>query len=43
MKHIGAVAVSTEDVALCYRSICLEAAELPGPHAHPEISLHNFT
>src|SRR5580692_1266001 len=43
MKHIGIVAVSTEGAALCYRTICLEGAALLGPHAHPEISLHNFS
>jgi aspartate racemase len=42
MKHIGIVAVSTEGAALCYRTICLEGAAILGPHAHPEISLHNF-
>jgi aspartate racemase len=42
MKHIGIVAVSTEGAALCYRTIGLEGAALLGPHAHPEISLHNF-
>ena len=42
MKHIGIVAVSTEGAALCYRTICLEGAALLGPHAHPEVSLHNF-
>jgi len=42
MKHIGIVAVSAEGAALCYRTICLEAAALLGPHAHPEISMHNF-
>ena len=42
MKHIGIVAVSTEGAALCYRTICLEGAELLGAHAHPEISIHNF-
>jgi aspartate racemase len=43
MKHIGIVAVSTEGAALCYRTICLEGVALLGPHAHPEISLHNFS
>ena len=43
MKHIGIVAVSTEGAALCYRTICLEGTALLGPHAHPEISLHNFS
>ena len=41
MKHIGIVAVSAEGAALCYRTICLEGAALMGPHAHPEVSLHN--
>jgi aspartate racemase len=43
MKHIGIVAVSTEGAALCYRTICLEGEVLLGKHAHPEISLHNFS
>lgn len=43
MKHIGIVAVSTEGAALCYRTICLEGEALLGSHAHPEISLHNFS
>jgi len=43
MKHIGIVAVSAEGSALCYRTICLEGAELLGPHEHPEISLHTFS
>jgi aspartate racemase len=42
MKHIGIVAVSAEGAALCYRTICLEGAELLGPYAHPEVSLHCF-
>jgi len=40
-QHIGIVACSFEGAALCYRSICLEAAKVLGPHAHPEVSLHN--
>jgi aspartate racemase len=43
MKHIGIVAVSTEGAAPCYRTICLEGAELLGPYAHREISVHNFS
>lgn len=39
-QHIGIVACSAEGAALCYRTICAEGAELLGPHAHPEISLH---
>ena len=38
--HIGIVASSAEGAALCFRTICAEAAPLLGPHAHPEISLH---
>jgi aspartate racemase len=39
-QHIGIVACSAEGAALCYRTICCEGAELLGPHAHPEISMH---
>jgi len=39
-QHIGIVACSAEGAALCYRTICAEGAQLMGPHAHPEISLH---
>jgi aspartate racemase len=39
-QHIGIVACSSEGAALCYRTICMEAAVLLGPHAHPEVSLH---
>jgi aspartate racemase len=38
--HIGIVACSAEGAALCYRTICAEGAQVLGPHAHPEISLH---
>src|SRR5262247_2965548 len=38
--HIGIVACSAEGAALCYRTICVEGAELLGTHAHPEVSLH---
>jgi aspartate racemase len=41
-KHVGIVAVSAEGAALCYRTFCVEGAELLGPHAHPEVSLHTF-
>jgi aspartate racemase len=40
-QHIGIVACSFEGAALCYRTICLEAANVLGAHAHPEVSLHN--
>ena len=42
-QHIGIVACSAEGAALCYRTICAEGAELLGPYAHPEISLHSFS
>ena len=41
--HIGIVACSAEGAALCYRTICVEGAELLGPHAHPEISMHTHS
>jgi len=39
-QHIGIVACSAEGAALCYKTICVEGAELLGPHAHPEVSMH---
>src|SRR5258708_13627971 len=39
--HIGIVGGSAEGAALCYRTICLEGAEVLGPHGHPEISMHS--
>ena len=39
-QHIGIVACSAEGAALCYRTICLEAAALMGEHAHPEVTMH---
>ena len=41
--HIGIVACSAEGAALCYRTICVEGAELCGRHAHPEVSLHTHS
>ena len=38
--HIGIVACSAEGAALCYRTICVEGAELLGAHDHPEVSMH---
>ena len=38
--HIGIVACSAEGAALCYRTICAEGAQVLGPHAHPEVSMH---
>ena len=42
-RHIGIVACSAEGAALCYRTICMEGAQLLGPHAHPELSLHTHS
>lgn len=39
-KHIGIVACSAEGASLCYQTICTEGAQLLGPHAHPEVSMH---
>lgn len=39
-QHIGIVACSAEGAALCYRTVCLEGAELLGKHRHPEVSMH---
>jgi len=42
-QHIGIVACSAEGAALCYKTICVEGADVLGPHAHPEISLHTHS
>lgn len=41
-KHIGIVACSAEGAALCYRTVCREAAPYMGEHNHPEITLHTI-
>jgi aspartate racemase len=38
--HIGIVACSAEGAALCYKTICIEGAEMLGAPAHPEVSMH---
>jgi aspartate racemase len=38
--HIGIVACSAEGAALCYKTLCVEGAQLLGPHEHPEVSMH---
>ena len=43
LQHIGIVACSAEGAALCYRTICVEGAELVGKHGHPEVSMHTFS
>jgi len=42
-QHIGIVACSAEGAALCYRTICVEGAELLGAHDHPEVSMHTHS
>lgn len=42
-QHIGIVACSAEGAALCYRTVCIEGAELLGPHDHPEVSMHTHS
>jgi aspartate racemase len=39
-QHIGIVACSAEGASLCYRTICVEGAQLLGAHDHPEVSMH---
>ncbi len=41
--HIGIVACSAEGAALCYTTICVEGAQLLGPHDHPEVSMHTHS
>ena len=43
MLHIGIVACSAEGAALCYRTICVEGAELLGAYNHPEVSMHGHS
>ena len=40
-QHIGIVAGSAEGAALCYRTICMEAAAVMGEHNHPEITMNS--
>jgi aspartate racemase len=42
IPHIGIIAGTAEGAALCYRTLCLEAERLMGPHAHPEITMHQL-
>src|SRR4030095_513560 len=41
-QHIGIVACSAEGAALCYRTICMESAQVLGAHDQPEISMHTY-
>jgi aspartate racemase len=42
-SHIGIVACSSEGAALCYRTVCIEGAELLGAYGHPEVSMHTHS
>jgi aspartate racemase len=42
-RHIGIVACSAEGAALCYRTVCVEGAEVLGTHHHPEVSMHTYS
>ena len=40
-QHIGIVACSAEGASLCYKTICVEGAQVLGvAYAHPEVSMH---
>jgi len=41
-KHIGIVSVTYEGTALCYRSICEEAASVLGEYQHPQMTIHTY-
>jgi len=41
--HLGIVGCSAEGAALCYRTFCVEGAEIFGEHAHPEVSMHTHS
>jgi aspartate racemase len=41
--HIGIVGCSAEGAALCYRTLCAKGAQLMGPYAHPEITMHTHS
>jgi len=43
MLHIGIVACSAEGAALCYRTICVEGAQILGAHNHPEVTMHTHS
>jgi aspartate racemase len=43
LQHIGIVACSAEGAALCYRTICVEGAQLLGGYSHPEVSMHTHS
>ena len=42
IRHIGIVSVNYEGTALCYQSICAQAALVMGEYQHPQITIHSF-
>lgn len=42
-RHVGIVACSAEGAALCYRTFCVEGAQLMGAHDHPPVSMHTHS
>ena len=42
-SHIGIVGCSAEGAALCYRTVCIEGADLLGAYGHPEVSMHTHS
>src|SRR5260370_7955354 len=42
-KHLGILGVSAEGAALCYRTVCVEGAELFGRRGRPEVTLHTYS
>jgi aspartate racemase len=42
-KHIGIVGCSAEGAALCYRTICVQGADLMGEYSHPEVTMHTHS
>lgn len=41
--HVGIVGCSAEGAAICYQTICAQAALLLGAHTHPEVSMHTHS
>src|SRR5258708_12260985 len=41
-QHVGIVACSAEGASLCYRTLCVEGAQVLGEHDHPEVSMHTY-
>ncbi|MCX6126360.1 MAG: amino acid racemase [Proteobacteria bacterium] len=41
--HVGIVGCSAEGAALCYRTFCIEGADIFGRHDHPDVSMHTHS